>query len=178
MVLTTKHRWWLLGGTLALTLTAAGWLEGNDSSTAAVVESGKSKAPTAKSEKPDRAKQQEESVSDIKLGKLQRQPIRVAEVGDVFASKSWYTPPPPPPPGKPVPPPAPVAPPLPFTYVGKLVEEGKLTVFLAIQDRNYTVKEGDVIDGTYHVDELKAPVMTLTYLPLKIQQTLQIGEVN
>ena len=71
-----------------------------------------------------------------------------------------------------------MAPALPFTYVGKLVEEGKLTVFLSNQDRNYTVKEGDVIDETYHVDVLQAPTMTLTYLPLKIQQTLQIGEAN
>ena len=178
MVLTTKYRWWLLGGTLALTLTAAGFLEGNDSATVAVVEPGKAKSTSVTGEKPDRAKQQDESVPDVKLGKLQRQPIKVAEVGDVFATKSWYTPPPPPPPSKPVPPPAPVAPALPFTYVGKLIEEGKLTVFLSNQDRNYTVREGDVIDGTYHVDVLQAPTMTLTYLPLKIQQTLQIGESN
>jgi hypothetical protein len=90
----------------------------------------------------------------------------------LFAPKSWYVPPPPP---KAVPPPPPSAPPLPFTYMGKLIEDGQMTVFLTKQDRNYVVKVGDTIDGTYKVEEVSARMMTLTYLPLKIKQTLMIG---
>ena len=93
MVLTTKYRWWLLGGTLALTLTAAGFLEGNDSSTVAVIESGKAKSTSATSEKPGGTKQQSESAPDIKLGKLQRQPIKLAEGRAILtcAQRTWVS---------------------------------------------------------------------------------------
>ncbi len=177
-MLTAKHRSWLLGSALALTLAAVGWLQVNDSSTTEVVESGKSTEKTLASGNTQRAQQQKDRGAGIQLDKLQREPVKLAGMADVFATKSWYVPPPPPPPSRPVPPPPPMAPPLPFTYVGKLVEEGKITVFLSTSDRNYAIQEGDVINGTYHVDQLKAPVMILTYLPLNIKQTLQIGEVN
>ena len=37
------------------------------------------------------------------------------------------------------------------------------------------VKTGDTIDGTYKVEEVSTRMLTLTYLPLKIKQTLMIG---
>lgn len=73
-------------------------------------------------------------------------------------------------------PPPPAAPPLPFTYLGKLVEEGVLTVFLTRQDRNYVIKAGDVIDGTYRVDTINPSTLTLTYLPLDIKQSMSLGD--
>jgi hypothetical protein len=92
---------------------------------------------------------------------------------DMFVSKSWFVPPPPP---KAV---QPTAPPLPFVYMGKLAEEGEnLIILLSKQNRNYQVKVGDVLDNTYHVDEVRPPIMTLTYLPLNIKQTIQIGASN
>lgn len=176
-MLTAKKRGWLLAGALALTLVAVGWVQVNDSPTVVVVEEP---VKTSPSPSPERSRQQQNRAAGIQLDKLQRQPVPMAEVENVFSAKSWYVPPPPPPPSslRDAPPPPPMAPPLPFTYVGKLVEEGKTTVFLATPDRNFMVKEGDVINGTYHVDQLKAPLMILTYLPLNIKQTLQIGEVN
>lgn len=91
-------------------------------------------------------------------------------------------PPPPvvlPPPIVPVaPPPPPTAPPLPFTYLGKLNEEGKVTVFLSARGRSYVVKSGEVVAQVYRIDEIKPPTLTMTYLPMKIQQTMQIGEAN
>ncbi len=51
-------------------------------------------------------------------------------------------------------------------------------VFLTTLDRNYIVKSGDVIENTYRVEEIRAPMMTLTYLPLNMKQTLYIGEAN
>lgn len=99
---------------------------------------------------------------------------------DAFGAKDWNPPPrkltpkeaaaqravaePPPPP--------PQAPPLPFTYVGMLGAEDETIVFLAQQDTNHAVKKGDVINGTYRVDEVEAGRVVLTYLPLEQRQIL------
>lgn len=91
----------------------------------------------------------------------------------LFASQSW-TPPPPPPP-KALPPPPPTAPPLPFTYLGKKLEDNIHEVYLARGEQTYIVREQSVIEGTYRVDAIKPPQLTLTYLPLNQVQTLTIG---
>lgn len=70
------------------------------------------------------------------------------------------------------PPPPPQAPPLPFTYLGMLGDEDETTVFLGQQDTNYAVKKGDVINGTYRVEEVESGRVVLTYLPLDQRQTL------
>jgi hypothetical protein len=94
-----------------------------------------------------------------------------------FAHQDWTPPPPPPPPPEPAPPPPPpAAPPLPFTFIGKSVADGTWEVYLARGDRTYVVREkGFVIDGTYRVDAIAPPVLTLTYLPLNQVQQLNIG---
>ena len=97
---------------------------------------------------------------------------------NLFASRSWYTPPPAPSPrpAAPVAPPEPTAPALPFAYMGSL-EQGNGTVyFLAEGDRAYDVKIGDVLDATYRVDGVSNGRLMFTYLPLKTSQGLQIGE--
>lgn len=80
------------------------------------------------------------------------------------------------------PPPAiaasPVAPALPFTYIGKLLEDGHYTVFLAGNGRNYAAKEGQTVAQIYRVEEITPPLMTVTYIPMSIKQTLSIGEKN
>lgn len=91
----------------------------------------------------------------------------------VFAAQDW-TPPPPPPLPAPLPPP-PKAPPLPFTYIGKSVGQGTWEVYLARGDRVYVVRDKDVIDGSYRVESIAPPLMTLTYLPLNQLQQLTIG---
>ena len=94
-----------------------------------------------------------------------------------FAHQDWTPPPPPPPPPAPAPPPPPpTAPPLPFTFIGKSVADGAWEVYLARGERTYVVREkGFVIDGTYRVDAIAPPVLTLTYLPLNQVQQLNIG---
>ncbi|MFL6632726.1 MAG: hypothetical protein ACJ8HJ_10475 [Massilia sp.] len=94
-----------------------------------------------------------------------------------FAHQDWTPPPPPPPPQQPAPPPPPpTAPPLPFTFIGKSVGDGAWEVYLARGDRTYVVREkGAVIDGTYRVESIAPPVLTLTYLPLNQVQQLNIG---
>ena len=94
-----------------------------------------------------------------------------------FGRHDWTPPPPPPPPPQPAPPPPPpTAPPLPFTFIGKSVGDGAWEVYLARGDRTYVVREkGAVIDGTYRVESIAPPVLTLTYLPLNQVQQLNIG---
>ncbi len=168
MVLTIKHRRWMLGVALALTLAAVASVEGSDESDNTVVQPGQAK--TRHMQQKERT--DSELTSHVPLAKLNRQPLP-EDVKDMFAGKSWYVAPPP---AKVAPP---SAPPLPFVYMGKLAEQGeKVVVLLTKQDRSYTVREGDVLDNIYRVDEVRAPMMILTYLPLNIKQTIQIGETN
>jgi len=91
----------------------------------------------------------------------------------VFGRQDWTPPPPPPAPAPPPPPPS--APPLPFTFIGKSVADGAWEVYLARGDRTYVVRDKALIDGTYRVDAIAPPVLTLTYLPLNQVQQLNIG---
>lgn len=91
----------------------------------------------------------------------------------VFARQDWTPPPPPPAPAPPPPPPS--APPLPFTFIGKSLQDGVWEIYLARGDRTHLVRENTVIDGMYRVDAIRPPVLTLTYLPLNQVQQLNIG---
>lgn len=71
--------------------------------------------------------------------------------------------------------PVPVAPALPFTYLGKALDAGTWEVYLARGDKTYVVRSQMVLDGTYRVDAVAPPNLTLTYLPLNQVQQLNIG---
>lgn len=75
-------------------------------------------------------------------------------------------------------PPPPTAPPLPFVFLGKKLEDGHWQVFLGQDDRTYIVRENEAIDGLYRVEAIRLPAMTLTYLPLRQRQTLDIGDAR
>jgi hypothetical protein len=72
--------------------------------------------------------------------------------------------------------PPPTAPALPFAFIGKLDDAERLRVFLMRDEKIYTVTVGDVIDGTYRVERIGGSEMVLTYLPLKVTQTLSVGD--
>ena len=72
--------------------------------------------------------------------------------------------------------PPPTAPVLPFKYIGKLLGDDEYIVFLSLHGKSLSVKMGDVLQQTYRVDEIKPPLMQVTYLPMNIQQTFMIGE--
>jgi hypothetical protein len=76
--------------------------------------------------------------------------------------------------------PAPVAPPLPYTYMGRMVEEGDFSVFLLRQgqEKPYIVRTGDVLDGQYRVEAIRPPIVEFTYIPLGQKQALHIGSVE
>ena len=134
-------------------------------------------------------KQKTQSVGRVeleRLDKLGKPKNDKSKVGDAFNNLSWYVPPPvksqayepPPPPPPPTLMPAPTAPPLPFTFLGRYDDSVSLVIMLTKGDRVYTVSVGDVIENTYKVEKLSAGVLTFTYLPLKIEQKLRIGEAS
>lgn len=99
---------------------------------------------------------------------------------DLFAPHNWYVAPPALTPQAlaprvSLPPPAPIAPPLPFHFIGKLDNSGEVQIFLQNGEQLYTVRVGDVIDNTYRVEVIQQALMTLTYLPLHISQSLAVG---
>src|SRR5207344_2347728 len=162
-------RWIFYALALALTLVAMRFAGGQDRS-----DSQPSVVAAQRAERPAR-----EPATDV--GQVDTSPaVRLELLGeraatsptqDPFQSRSWE------PPvslvaAAPAPPPRPEAPPLPFTYLGKLVEEASTTLFLAREDRNYVVRTGDTIEGTYRIEEIRDEAAVLVYLPLKSKQTL------
>ncbi len=95
---------------------------------------------------------------------------------DLFGTRSWNPPPPPPPPPAPAPPP--MAPALPFVYLGKKLEGEAWEVYLGHGEQSFVVREGMVLEGTYRIDRIAPPQLSLTYLPLGQAQTLSIGDTR
>ncbi len=105
--------------------------------------------------------------------------VKDTVAASLFSPQSWYVAPPPPPPAPVVyqPPPAPTAPPLPFAFMGSYRTQGGGAVYyLTAGDRVYDVKVGDTLDNTYSVDGVKSGQLLLTYMPLKIQQSIAVGD--
>jgi hypothetical protein len=89
---------------------------------------------------------------------------------DLFATKSWYVAPPPPPPPKPV------APPFPYVLTGSQRDGEIITaLFVVLGERNFIVSKGGMLGGQYRLDEITDTEAVFTYLPLKEQQILPIG---
>jgi hypothetical protein len=67
----------------------------------------------------------------------------------------------------------PVAPPLPFRYFGRLTENGKTEVFVMRGEDLLSLAPGQTI-GEYRVDKIADASISFTYLPMKMQQTLDL----
>jgi hypothetical protein len=166
MAIPAKQRWIVYAIALALALTAVRWAGGQD-------RAEPRNAFASQADRPDRptrdALAKAEAVPGVRLDLLERRAV-TSPAGDPFQARSW----------EPklialprnLPPPPPQAPPLPFTYLGKMVDGEKMTVFLARQDRNYIVRAGDTLDGAYRVEAIEEEGLALTYLPLGTRQTL------
>jgi hypothetical protein len=94
---------------------------------------------------------------------------------DVFSTRNWT---PPPPPAEPVPEPAPTAPPLPYAYAGKMKIGGAWEVYLTRGEATYIVRQGSSLEGTYDIEKISPPDMTMKYRPLGQQQSMFIGEAE
>jgi len=174
--MTPKQRWLVIGSVLVATL-ATGYLiddeplpEKSTAKKSATTKSVASSGAPANRRSSDTASAAvsplifPESVSADAAGET--------ETIDPFRNKSWVLAPPPLPPAKPT------APPLPFQYLGKIMEDSGIRVFLNHQGKNLIVKAGDMINGIYTVVDIAGSQMTFLYQPLKEKQTLSIGADN
>jgi hypothetical protein len=71
--------------------------------------------------------------------------------------------------------PRPTPPPIPFNVIGKKFDSGRWEVYLANGDATYIATQGAVIADNYRIESIAPTQMTLVYLPLNEQQTLQTG---
>jgi hypothetical protein len=175
MAIPARQRWIIYAIALALTLAAVRWAGGQDGADAAAARQAEEAAkPARPASAPATATA---SVPELRLDLLgaRKSP---APAGDPFQARSWAPAPEPEVQRRRPPPPRPQAPPLPFAYMGKLVEDATTTVFLAREDRNYIARAGDTIDGTYRVERIGDDAVVMTYLPLKIQQTLPFKDAG
>jgi len=83
-------------------------------------------------------------------------------VRDPPASRGMAKPPPPPV----APPPSRMAPPPPFTYLGRIIDNGKTRVLLGREEGGQAVSLGDIVDGTWQVRSADEGRVELVYLPL------------
>lgn len=158
----TRQRWLALA--LLVTVVAAFWpsQEDDDSLVAPIRKSGKSVSSTAQEAVMDASGQ----VAPVVKERL------VAMQANLFPKQSWVPPPPPPP--KPPPPPPPSPPTLPFKYLGRWVEGGKQTLYLMQGEQPISIQTGQVLSGSWRVDEITDRIVVFTYLPLDMQSTLGI----
>ena len=169
MAIPARQRWVIYAIVLALALTAVRWAGGQDRAEPRTT-------VAYQAERPDRpardAAAKAEAVPEVRLDWLERRAVALP-AGDPFQARSWE------PEQQAVrpnlPPPPPQAPPLPYTYLGRMIDDEQTTVFLTRQDRNYVVRLGDTLDGTYRVEEIVPEGLVLTYLPLGAEQTLPFG---
>ncbi len=105
-----------------------------------------------------------------------------SDLGNAFGERGWSAPPAravqPAAIAEAAAPAAPQAPPLPFTFLGRMVDGGAVAYFLEYGERVLVVRPGQTVDQTYSFDSVGAGALTFTFLPLKQQQTLTVGEVN
>lgn len=166
----SKREWVLIAAvpTLVLIGAAADLGKGSDSTTAAA-----DAIPAGRAGARARSTRQGQ-VSELDLAMLHRQ-VDLQKPRNLFVTKSWYVAPPPPPPVQAAPPAPPTAPPLPFTFLGRYWDSGKLIFFLVSGDRILSVKKGDIVDGNYRIDGVSGATLVITYLPLNSKQSLDMG---
>ncbi|MGV3583070.1 MAG: hypothetical protein ACO1N8_12275 [Methylophilus sp.] len=66
----------------------------------------------------------------------------------------------------------------PFIYAGKLVDEGRVTVFLIEGDKSHAVKVGNVIEELWKVKSIAPPIMVLKNLSTKTEVQIEIGALS
>lgn len=189
MTFSPQQRQWFLGLALALTLAATVHVSQQtpEPETIELAISERQPAPSANTQQPN-------PLPTLALPQLSLVAQPSPLVGDLFATHQWYVEPPAPRPitmARPnimpapaitvaAPPPMPVAPsapPLPFRYMGKVrYGDQQWRYFLVNGSRVHTVKDGDIIDGTYKIEGMTDNRLEITYLPLSLKQSLTIGE--
>ena len=112
---------------------------------------------------------------------LLRRDAQARPEGDAFSAHSWQPPPPPPPRAKLIAPEPELAdpPPPPFTFLGAFeATGGKRVLYIVEGDKVHAVSEGETVNELYQVEAVGADEMVFTYLPLKLKQTLSLGNTK
>lgn len=122
------------------------------------------------------------SDADLDLARLKRptrEEDKVATAADPFARRSFGAAEQPAA-AAPEQPAVPQVPPLPFTYLGKVIDDGKLSVFLGRGEDSFSLSAGkrQKLDDQYRVDKVTESAVVFTYLPMNARQTLDIPAVN
>ena len=74
------------------------------------------------------------------------------------------------------PPPTPLPPKLPFTYMGRVEEAGRVKYVLVEGEKLHIVARGAEFASSYRLEEVGAEELVVTYLPLAARQSMAIGE--
>jgi hypothetical protein len=178
MRFSARQRGLVLAALLAATLAAAVWVRERTSAPGAeVVAAAESRAapaggPAQAAADSEAPAVELEKLESRELGKATRDPFATAPPRKATPRPRVETRPAP----VAVAPPPPTAPPLPFVYMGKLIADGDLKVFLLQGERNLIVREGDTIDALYRVERISDAGVIVLYLPLNQRQTIVIGE--
>jgi hypothetical protein len=68
------------------------------------------------------------------------------------------------------------APPLPFTYLAKLIDGDKTTVFVAHGEDHYSAEPGLTVDDAYRIERVTDTAITFLHLPTRTRQVLAVVE--
>ena len=164
------RRWLVLLGALLATVAAAVWPRGDGDGVAALEvvapsARGREATPGGKSAVPA-------AVTLPPLGERLERPRSAREVENLFDATSWL---PPAPKAAQVEPSVPTAPPFPYTSAGSIADNEGLTVVFMKQNQHFIVRRGEILESTYRIDEIDARSITVTYLPLGLQQVIPLG---
>ena len=130
--------------------------------------------PSAVSPQPvERIRMQVEVPDDIDLSKLDRSAAHTPQA-DPFARRSFAPPAPQAAAAAAAAPPA--APPLPFRYMGRLTQNGKTEVFVTRGEDIISIAPGRKIDAEYRVDGITETAISMSYLPLRMRQSLELSQ--
>jgi hypothetical protein len=67
---------------------------------------------------------------------------------------------------------------LPFSYLGKMVDGDKITVFVVRGEEHYSLAAGLVIDETYKVERVTDTAVTFVFLPRGTRQVLAVPALD
>lgn len=143
-----------------------------------------SAGPSPRVAAPPAGPQQRASLPAIRQIPAAREQLAAAAITDLFAATSWQpalrpaaAPLPAARPEAVAPAPA-AAPPLPFRFLGRYGDADSHIVMLVKGEQLYLVSVGDTIDDAYRVDRVSGTMVELTYLPLKLKQSLSTGDAG
>ncbi|MBC5784457.1 hypothetical protein H8N03_16030 [Ramlibacter sp. USB13] len=172
MALSARTRWWAYGVAGLATVGAMQWVDQR----AAEPEVVAAATPRRSTPVPAGAASAPADDTQVRLDWLKRRTGEDLPRGDPFGTQNMAVqqqqqaqaaaaPPPPPPPQ---------APPLPYTYLGKWIEQGQTTIYLARGEHHVAVRGPGRLDDTYTVESVNENQIVLNYVPLGIRQTLPL----